>query len=139
MGGKNSGPRPTKATPEKQAEWRQGKVVQLLAHPRLETVPPPDLPLANAGMLKYRELAEMLLKAGQLTVITKGQAEIAALAWGQIMKFNERGEDISASLFQRYQSGLAAIQLLDVDRSAPGATEQPKNKFRYSGFSSRLR
>lgn len=140
MGGQGSGsrPNPRKSTPESLDAWRTGKVVKLLAHDRLETVPAPDLPLGEHGTLKYRELAEMLLKAGQLTVITKAQAEAAALSFQEMHSRQVSGRGVSANLIQRYQSALANLALLDIDRNAPGATEQKKNRFRFSGFASRL-
>lgn len=140
MGGQGSGrrPSPAKSTPESLNEWRTGKVVQLLAHDRLKTVPDADLPLSDQGALKYRELAEMLLKAGQLTVITKAQAETAAMAFQEMHSRQSRGVSVSANLIQRYQTALANLQLLDIDKNTPGAAEQKKNRFRFSGFASRL-
>lgn len=143
MGGPGSGrkPDPYKSTKEERADRNAGKIEYLFAQPRLDTVPDPDFPMGAPGLKKYRELAEMLLKSGQLTVVTKGYAEMAALSHDEIIRRStaDPPKSISANLIQRYQSALANIQLLDVDRNTPGATEQKKNRFRYSGFSSRLR
>lgn len=141
MGGQGSGrrPNPHKMTAEDLNDYRSSKVVQLFAHPRLDTIPDPDFPLNEAGKAKYRELAEMLLKAGQLTIITKGMAESAALAHGEMFARLESGKSVSANLISRYQSALGQISLLDVDKNTPGATAQKQNRFRHSGFAQRLR
>ena len=141
MGGIGSGrkPDPRKTSSEERLRRQTDKVTPLFVHPRLKTVPDADFPLGQHGSSKYRELAEMLLKAGQLTVITKGYAEMAALAFEEMHNRQEAGKSVSANLIQRYQSALGNIHLLDVDREAPGATQQKKNRFRYSGFASRLR
>lgn len=141
MGGIGSGrkPNPNKPLDPKTQRRHDEKVTQLFAHPRLETIPNADFPLGKVGSSKYRELAEMLLKSGQLTVITKGFAEMAALAFEEIHNRQSSGKSVSANLIQRYQSALGNIHLLDVDRQTPGATSQKLNRFRYSGFANRLR
>ena len=141
MGGPNSGRRPNlnKSSPEERMERQVAKVTHLFAHPRLETVPDPEIPLGPQASLKYRELTEMLLKAGQLTSITKSFAESGAIAFGEIHKRQLADKSVSADLLKRYQSALISIQQLDVDAQTPGATEQKKNKFRNAGFSSRHR
>ena len=81
MGGIGSGrtPNPRKVSLEDRQTRLAEKVTHLFAYPRLDTVPDPEFPLGQHGKKKYRELAEMLLKAGQLTTITRGFAETASV------------------------------------------------------------
>lgn len=141
MGGRGSGRKPDlyKRDANELLDLRTQKVVPLLTHPRLDTIPDPEFPLSRDALLKYRELAEMLFKAGQLTVITKGFVESAAVAFGEIHARQTDGRSVSADLLKRYQSALGNIQQFDIDRSVVGATEQPKNRFRHTGFAQRMR
>lgn len=141
MGGPNSGRRPNPAlhTPEEMGKWREEKVVHLSKHPRLDVVPDPDLPLGKDGLLKYREVAETLLKSDQLTIITKAMAETLAMTFEEIQKRMSEGRSVSANLIQRYQSANGQLQLLDTGRAAAGTQGPKQNRFRYSGFASRLR
>lgn len=115
------------------------KVAKLLAHPRLKEVPEPELPLGERGSVKYNELARMLLEQGQLTIITRGYAENAAIAFEEIDRLKKAGKDVRASLIQQYQRALDSIRQFDIDRPIQTPEGQRKNRFAYSGFSSRLR
>jgi len=115
------------------------KVVQLFQHPRLDTIPDAEFPLGDKGKSKYRELAEMLLKAGQLTIVTKGYAETAAIAFETIHRLQEDGKEVKAALIQQYNRSLGNIQQFDIDKAPASAQGQRKNRFARAGFSSRRR
>lgn len=140
MGGVNSGrkPDPKKVTLQERQERQAAKVTQLFTQPRLDSVPDPELPMNDRGRLKYRELAESLLKAGQLTMITRGYAETAAIAFQQIYKLQEEGRDVRATLITQYNRALSNLQQLDVDKKTVQEAQR-ENKFKISGFSARLR
>ena len=114
------------------------KVVQLFKHPRLDRIPDPELPLSKEGRKKYRELAELLLESSQLTVVTRGYAEMAAIAFEAIADAKEKGKSISASLIKQYNDALGNIRQFDVDKKV-SPDGQRKNKFRHTGFASRSR
>lgn len=141
MGGPGAGRRPgtrrkedATATPA-----QQEKIVQLFTHPRLDTIPDPDVPLREPGRKKYRELTEMLLKAGQLTVITKSFAEMAAISHDEIVLRVENSRSVSAKLMDQYNRAIANISFLDVDKPTQEAQQKNQNRFRFSGFAQRRR
>lgn len=141
MGGPGSGrrPAPEHVSKETREAYNESKVVKLFAHPRLDTVPDPDFILKGPGREKYRELAEMLLKSGQLTTITKGFAEMAAVAHDEIILRQKQERSISANLISRYERALANIAALDVDKKTQEGADPKRNRFRFSGFANRRR
>ena len=141
MGGTGSGRTPNshKVPLEVRQKRQAEKVTHLFAHPRLSTIPDSEFPLGKHGQRKYRELAEMLLKAGQLTTITRGFAESASVAFEQIYNLRVQGKEVRAALIQQYNRSLGSIQQLDVDKNLLGQTPQKENRFRHAGFASRLR
>lgn len=149
MGGLGSGRKP-RSDAEKiargtlEVRWSEEtraerKIVQLFQHPRLDTIPDAEFPLNQVGSKKYRELAEMLLKAGQLTIVTKGYAETAAVAFETIHSLRSDGKEVRAALIQQYNRALGNIQQFDVDRATAEAPGQRKNRFARAGFASRMR
>lgn len=106
--------------------------------PVMSDVPDPELPLDDHGARKYFEVAEILMRSGKLTRITRDLAEQAAVLHQSQRGYLEKGRVPPAYLTKELKSILATLRVTE-DASPLGASlpAQRNNRFATCGFANR--
>ncbi|MCQ8781710.1 hypothetical protein [Mangrovibrevibacter kandeliae] len=109
----------------------------VLAHPILKEIPPPSLPLNEAGVEAYERWSRTLQASGALTEITREWVEMLAMAVHDLAVALKQKKSLRYPMEQKAKY-LRKIEKLDVGHTpqAGGATENPYAHF---GFAKRAR
>lgn len=111
----------------------------ILPFPIMDSVPKSQLPLDEKGQAKYREVAEMLLAAGRLSVLTQTAAEQLAMQHQAMAMEMEKGKPPSASRLTQIRRLMDDLGLGKIDKPLQGTAKPEKNPFHTNGFAARYR
>lgn len=112
---------------------------KILPFPVMTEVPVSQLPLNDVGSKKYHEVAEMLLAAGRLSVLTQTAAEQLAMQHQAMAMEMEKGKPPSASRLTQIRRLMDDLGLGKIDKPLQGTAKPEKNPFHTNGFAARYR